>query len=492
VVESGGIALKDFNFEKPRAPLLATRSMDPGHDQGSFEVFEFPGGHFEDAIGQVRARTRLEELRTTSACAHGAGNVAGLSVGVLFSLSEFPLEEQNREYLVVSLEATLRSHALESGDANPGELYRARFVAIDSDQQYRPARSIPKPVIQGLQSAIVVGKSGEEIWTDEYARVKIKFPWDRYVPKEEENASCWVRVAQLWAGSGFGGIHIPRLGQEVLVEFLEGDPDRPLVVGRVYNADNKPPYDLPKNQTQSGIRTRSTTGAKPENCNEIRFEDKKGSEELFIQAEKTQRTKVKGDQIITVDGFRSVSVVGAQSTTVTGNEAQTYQANRTMDVTGSDTETIAGAHSGTYETGRTLTVSGADDVLNVAGVNRITTVKGKYEIEATTKYVVKNENNELSLENSSSKLSNGKCTLSFDGTTATITAADELKLECGGSSITLAKDGTISIRAAQTVTASGAQGAIELGPTGGKLSGLVCSISGSTLSEVTGAMVKIN
>jgi len=491
-VESGSYVVKDFDFEKPKAPLLSTKSVDPGHDQGAFEMFDFPGGHTKDPAGEIKARTRLEELRATWLRAHGQGTAPGLSVGSLFTLSEFPIEEHNHDYLVVSLDATLRTHALESGDANPGDLYRCRFVAIDSNQQYRPPRLAVKPTVHGVQTAIVVGKAGEEIWTDEYGRVKIKFHWDRYVPKEEENASCWVRVAQLWAGTGFGAIHIPRIGQEVLVEFLEGDPDRPVVVGRVYNFDNMPPYTLPQNQTQSGIKSRSTKGGKDDNFNEIRFEDKKGEEELYIHAEKTQTTKVEGSQSVTVDGSRSVSVGGDQSTTVTQNETQTYNAKRTMSVKETNEDTITGAHTGTYKTGRTLTVSGADDVLNVNGVNRTTTVKGTYAIEATTKYSAKHKTNELSLENAVSKLTNGKCTLSFDGATAKITAADELKLECGGSSITLAKDGTITISASQTVTASGAQGAMELSPTGGKLSGLMCTVSGSTASEVTGGMVKIN
>ena len=491
-VEPGGYVVKDFDFEKPKAPLLSTKSLDPGHDQGSFEMFDFPGGHTKDPAGDIKANIRLEEVRATWFRAHGEGTAPGLSVGALFTLSEFPIEEHNHDYLVVSLSATLRTHALESGDNNPGDLYQCRFVAIDSNQQYRPPRLTVKPTVQGIQSAIVVGKAGEEIWTDEYGRVKIKFHWDRYVPDEEENASCWVRVAQLWAGTGFGAIHIPRIGQEVLVEFLEGDPDRPVVVGRVYNFDNMPPYTLPQNQTQSGIKSRSTKGGQDDNFNEIRFEDKKGEEELYIHAEKTQTTKVEGSQSVTVDGSRSVSVGGDQSTTVTKKETQTYKDARTMEVTLTNADTITGAHTGTYKTGRTLTVSGADDVLNVNGVNRTTTVKGTYGIEATTKYIVKHKTNELSLENAVSKLTNGKCTLTFDGTTAKITAADELKLECGGSSITLAKDGTITISASHTVTASGAQGAMELSPTGGKLSGLMCTVSGSTASEVTGGLVKIN
>src|SRR5690606_4252061 len=137
-----------------------------------------------------------------------------------------------------------------------------------------PERITPRPVVQGPQTAIVVGKSGEEIWTDEFGRVKVQFHWDRY-GKSDENSSCWVRVAQVWAGGKWGGMHIPRMGQEVIVEFLEGDPDRPIITGRVYNADNMPPYALPDDKTQSGLKSRSSKGASSDNFNEIRFEDKK-------------------------------------------------------------------------------------------------------------------------------------------------------------------------------------------------------------------------
>jgi hypothetical protein len=163
-----------------------------------------------------------------------------------------------------------------------------------------------------------------------------------------------------------------------------------------------------------------------------------------------------------------------------------------MDVAGTDTETITGAHSGSYESGRTLTVRGADDVLNVEGVNRKTRVDGEYHIATTQQYQVSHKTNELLLDGTKSQLSNGKCTLTFDGTTATLSAADEIRLQCGGASISLTKDGTITISASHTMTASGAQGAVELGPTGGKMSGLMCSLSGTTVSEVTGALVKIN
>ncbi|MET0412983.1 MAG: type VI secretion system tip protein TssI/VgrG, partial [Polyangiaceae bacterium] len=211
-VEPGVYALKDYDFEQPKAPLLATKNVAPAHEQGSFEIFDFPGGHKQVAQGERIAQIRLEELQATRSHALGESNARGLLVGSLFKLSEFPIEAHNRDYLVVSLDASISTHSLESGAATEGELFRCRFSCIPSDVQFRPARVTAKPIMQGVQTATIVGKAGEEIWTDEYARVKIKFPWDRYVPKEEENASCWVRVAQLWAGSSFGGIHVPRIG----------------------------------------------------------------------------------------------------------------------------------------------------------------------------------------------------------------------------------------------------------------------------------------
>src|SRR6185503_10241003 len=161
-----------------------------------------------------------------------------------------------------------------SGGAGGGEFFSCSCTAIEKAQQFRPARVTPKPIIQGPQTAIVVGPGGEEIYTDEHARVKVHFHWDRY-DKKDENSSCWIRVSQFWAGKEWGSIHIPRMGQEVIVEFLEGDPDRPIITGRVYNADQVPPYALPANKTQSGHKSRSSKGGSTANFNEIRFEDKK-------------------------------------------------------------------------------------------------------------------------------------------------------------------------------------------------------------------------
>jgi type VI secretion system secreted protein VgrG len=491
-------ALTDYDFEHPKVSLGVKKAFEVGNAHGEYEAFDYPG-KYKVGGGEQYALVRLQELHAARKLAHGEGNARGLMSGSLFKLSEHSVVEANRDYLVVSLDAVIRSHELESGTAEPGPVFQCQFTAIESDQPFRPPRVTPRPSIVGAQTATVVGKEGEEIWTDNYGRVKLSFHWDRKSPRNEQS-SCWVRVSQVWAGMNFGAMHIPRMGQEVIVEFLEGDPDRPIVTGRVYNFDQMPPYELPQNRTQSGIKSQSTIGGSTQNFNEIRFEDKLGQEELFIHAEKTQTTKVKGSQSISVDGSRSISVGGDQSTSVTGkrsatvekDETQTFHSNRTMDVTGTNQETIVGAHTGNYNTGRTLTVTAANDVLNVTGVNREVTVDGEYTTVTSKKYEVSHQGNKLALDKALASLTNGKCTLSFDGAAAILSAADEVRVECGSASITLTKDGTITITASQTVTVSGAQGAVELGPTGGKLSGLVASLSGTTMSEVTGAMVKIN
>ena len=209
---------------------------------------------------------------------------------------------------------------------------RCQFKAIDQSDPFRPARTTPKPFVRGPQTAVVVGKSGEEIWTDKYARVKLQFHWDRE-GESNENSSCWVRVSQSWAGKNWGGIQIPRIGQEVIVDFLEGDPDRPLVTGRVYNDGQMPPYALPDNQTQSGVMSRSTKNGAPENFNELRFEDKAGEEQIYFHAEKDFERIVENDDMLKV-GFEKKSHRAARpfrvhkdrtATIKTGNDGTTVE-----------------------------------------------------------------------------------------------------------------------------------------------------------------------
>jgi type VI secretion system secreted protein VgrG len=324
-LQAGAFSATDFNFETPKASLLNTLKGSEDDGNQAFEIFDYPGEFKNADEGETSVKLGLQEQAADVERLEGTGNSHAPMAGGLFTLSDYPRDDQNKQYLVVSASCSVTVTLYVSGTgAAGGTDFHCSFVAMDSQRQFRCPRRTPKPVVQGPQTAIVVGPSGEEIWTDQYGRVKVQFHWDRE-GKDDENSSCWVRVAQVWAGAKWGSMHIPRIGQEVIVDFLEGDPDRPIITGRVYNADNMPPYDLPANQTQSGIKSRSTKGGAPSNFNEIRFEDKKGSEEMFLQAEKNQTTNVKHNRGATVGGGDSISVGGDRSVSVSGNLSVTVQ-----------------------------------------------------------------------------------------------------------------------------------------------------------------------
>jgi type VI secretion system secreted protein VgrG len=305
-VRPGSFTHTDYDFKRPKADLTAKLKAPLPHEHSSFEVFDYPGDYEQNSDGEQYSRVRLEEHQADYEVARASGNVMGLGAGALFKLEDYPRDDQNKQYLVVSASHRLHTNPRATSDGGEMEV-EGQYAMIDGTRQFRAPASTPKPRVDGPQTAKVVGKAGEEIWTDEHARVKVQFPWDRE-GQSDENSSCWVRVVQSWAGSKWGAQFLPRIGQEVLIDFLEGDPDRPIVTGRVYNGTNMPPYELPANQTQSGIKTRSSKGGTPENFNEIRFEDKKGSELLSVQAEKDQTTLVKHDQTTTVKNDKHVDV----------------------------------------------------------------------------------------------------------------------------------------------------------------------------------------
>ncbi|MGC4095085.1 MAG: type VI secretion system tip protein TssI/VgrG [Polyangiaceae bacterium] len=319
-IRPGTFTARDFNFTAPK-PMHVSLEHPNEHAHAHYEVYDYPGEFVVSAEGETQTHVRLEELQVEHDTVRGKGNVRAFTVGALFKLENYPRDDQNKEYLLTELTYSIRVSGYESGkqSGEPPD-YAVSFSAIDARRQFRPPRLTRKPRVEGPQTARVVGKKGEEaaeISTDNYGRVHILFHWDRLNQNAGE-PSCTVRVAQLWAGTGFGGIHIPRIDQEVIVEFLEGDPDRPIITGRVYNQDNMPPYTLPDNKTQSGIKSRSATKGTDNNFNEIRFEDKKGSEELHIQAEKDMTTLVKHDQSTTVQNNRSAGVTASDSVSVGG------------------------------------------------------------------------------------------------------------------------------------------------------------------------------
>lgn len=292
-LRTGQWVLDDFDFTKPRS-LLANTVANPretGH--ATYEHYEWPGDYFDKSEGEMLTRIRMEAQRSPGSRVLGGGNIRTLMTGYTFTLENYPTAEVNQEYLLMQTLLFVQDNAQHSGQ-DQHFTFSTRFELHPTREVFRPQRTVSKPHTKGPQSAIVTGPAGQEIWTDQYGRVKVQFGWDRY-GKMDENSSCWIRVSYPWAGKGFGMIQIPRIGQEVLVDFKNGDPDLPIIVGRTYNQDTMPPWGLPGAATQSGIYSH-TIGGGPTNANALRFEDKPGSEEVWLHAEKDQRIEVNNNE----------------------------------------------------------------------------------------------------------------------------------------------------------------------------------------------------
>ncbi|ROM20381.1 type VI secretion protein ImpA [Pseudomonas protegens] len=306
-VQPGSLELNDYDFQRPSARIDVRSAMPRPHSAGDYPLYDYPGTYVQSSDGEHYAQTRIEALQSLHERIELSGNARGLGVGNLFSLTGFSRQDQNREYLIVSIRYYLVQESLESGAGGGSAQFESHLTCIDAQQSFRPLATTHKPMVQGPQTARVVGPAGEEIWTDQYGRVKVHFHWDRH-DQSNENSSCWIRVSQAWAGKNWGSMQIPRIGQEVIVSFLEGDPDRPIITGRVYNAEQTVPYDLPANATQSGMKSRSSKGGSPANFNEIRMEDKKGAEQLYIHAERNQDIVVEVNESHSVGNNRNKSI----------------------------------------------------------------------------------------------------------------------------------------------------------------------------------------
>jgi type VI secretion system secreted protein VgrG len=288
----GGVSLNDYDFKKPRAVLQEDRVQPKSHPHASSALYFYPGHYVDPAVGADNALVRLEETQVPYDLARGTTQSKWLSVGVLFSLERHPRDDQNREYLILSTHYEIDAGPFRSQGGATARM-STHFTVLESQTPFRPARVTPVPFVSGPQTAVVVGPKGQEIWTDEFGRVKVQFAWDR-LGKHDESSSCWIRVSQAWAGPGWGSIYIPRIGQEVLVEFIDGDLDRPVVTGRAYNSDNPTPYDLPNNAAQSGVKSASLKGDKNQ-YNELRFDDTAKAEEIKLRAQRNLTTLVRSD-----------------------------------------------------------------------------------------------------------------------------------------------------------------------------------------------------
>ncbi|EDV1005709.1 type VI secretion system tip protein VgrG [Salmonella enterica subsp. enterica] len=336
-LRTGQWVLDDFDFTKPRS-LLANTVANPretGH--ATYEHYEWPGDDFDKSEGEMLTRIRMEAQRSPGNRVLGGGNIRTLMTGYTFTLENYPTAEVNQEYLLMQTLLFVQDNAQHSGQ-DQHFTFSTRFELHPTREVFRPQRTVSKPHTKGPQSAIVTGPAGQEIWTDQYGRVKVQFGWDRY-GKMDENSSCWIRVSYPWAGKGFGMIQIPRIGQEVLVDFKNGDPDLPIIVGRTYNQDTMPPWGLPGMASQSGIFSHSLYGG-PTNGNMLRFDDKTGAEEVKFHAEKDLNTTVKNNETHTVMVDRTKTIIKNETnsigedrnTTVTKNDGLSVKLAQTINI----------------------------------------------------------------------------------------------------------------------------------------------------------------
>jgi type VI secretion system secreted protein VgrG len=456
---SGKWTQRDFDFENPsKIKDLETEQQTslPVSDFKRYARFSYPGSYVKRSDGTLLTRLQMEALETGYCVVRGDSDLASFVPGAKFKLSNDP--DGSTGYVLTEVTHSASNGSLQAGGGT-GETYANSFVCIPADTVFRPPRVTRKPMVYGPQTAIVVGPSGQEIYTDKYGRIKVQFHWDRY-GRSDENSSCWIRVAQAWAGGKWGAIFTPRIGMEVVVEFLDGDPDRPLVIGCVYNGDNGVPYALADNKTQSGIVTRSSQGGNAQNANELRFEDKKGEEQIFFHAERDFVREVENDDTLTVGHDQTI--------TIDNNRTETVKADETITIQGKRTETVQKEESVTIQQDRTHTVQGKDTLtvtgnatLTVSSGNRAVTVdSGNYTLTASA----------------------GNITLGATAGKVTIEAAQAIELKVGGSSVKIDPSGVTVKGIVVKVTADGAA----------NLEGSMTNVKGSGMLAFSGGMIKLN
>lgn len=306
---------KDYTFKRPGwAGRFEQQGQNQDYQRTQYEVFDYPG-RFKDGHGQNFARWQVEGWRNNAEEAQGKSRSPAIWPGRRIQLTEHPQAGLNREWQVVSSDLQGKQPQAVAGRSGSGTTLENDFTVIPADRTWRP-RPMEKPSVDGPQSATVTGPEGEEIFCDEHGRVRVKFNWDRYNPANQDS-SCWIRVVQAWAGPGFGNLAIPRVGQEVIVDFLNGDPDQPIIMGRTYHADNPPPGGLPGTKTQMTIRSKTYKGS---GYNELMFEDKTGQELLSMHAQKDMKTTVLNDQGTAIIRNQSLVVGNNRLKVVTANE----------------------------------------------------------------------------------------------------------------------------------------------------------------------------
>jgi type VI secretion system secreted protein VgrG len=472
----GKYALADYNFETPSTSLAVNvaSTINVGGN-GKYEVYDYPGEYLKKAQGEHLAKLRMEEEEAPHVVASGSGTCRAFTPGYKFDLAGHS-PQMDKCYVLIEVQhmaSVGESYSDFNSRGDTEESYSNHFTCMPFDVPFRPPRVTPKPTVQGPQTAIVVGRSGEEIFTDKYGRVKVQFHWDRE-GKRNENSSCWIRVSHPWAGKGWGAISIPRIGQEVIVDFLEGDPDQPIITGRVYNAEQMPPYGLPAGQVVSGIKSNSTKGGG--GYNEFIMDDTKGKELIRVHGqydmdstiENDLREHVLHDRSRDVTNNETIAIGSNRTETVGGNETLTVSKNRTETVLGNETLSVAQNRTRTVTQNELVTVIltrthnvGVNEMINVGAAQEVTVGGAQAITVGLERAVTVGLNQDVNIgKNLSENIGNnhqedvGDNRTTSVGTDDTlqvgknliIDAGDQIVIKTGDASIIMKKDGTITIQ----------------------------------------------
>lgn len=431
------VETQDYTFKMPKWPGYYGHSGENLNGQRKqYEVFDWPGRFKDEQHGQDFARYQIEGWRNNAETAACISNSPLLWPGTTFSLTGHPVNTLNQKWQVVSSVLTGKQPQAMKGGQGMGTTLNNQFEVIPADRTWRPQPLI-KPKVDGPQSAIVTGPSGEEIFCDEHGRVRVRFHWDRY-HKSNEDSSCWIRVSQAWAGAGFGNLAIPRVGQEVIVDFLNGDPDQPIIMGRTYHDDNRSPGSLPGTKTQMTIRSKTYKGG---GFNELRFEDATGQEQVYIHAQKDMDTDVLNNRTTDVTANHRETIGGNQLITVKQNQIQTVVQNQKETVGQNQSVTVGMNQAETVGIVRALSVGVAYQT-TVGGVMNTSVALMQSSQVGIQKSLLVGKGYDVSVgENVSFTV--GKTRTESAGKVAVYSAGEHLELRCGQARLVLTQDGKI-------------------------------------------------
>jgi type VI secretion system secreted protein VgrG len=457
-LQTGTYTQTNYNFKHPSTPLEIQEKNKDNKIQ-KYEIYDYPGQYGAQDRGRKLTKTRMEGQTALKEQASGTSNCPRLISGHTFTLDGHDFQSFNKEYFLIAVSHSgEQSQTLEEQAGTSGTSYINSFTAIPSAVTYHPIKTIEKPYIKGIQTATVVGPENEEIYVDEYGRVKVQFHWDRK-GKKDEQSSCWLRCGQTWGGAGWGAMFIPRIGDEVIVSFLEGDPDWPMITGSLYNGANPPLYDLPGNKTRSTIKTKSYP--KSNGYNELRFEDKAGSEEVYLQGEKDWNILIKNDKGQTVGHDETLTVANNRTKSVGVNQTVSIGANHTETIGANKTETVTINKAETIGVAKELTIGGLYQVSVGAAMNETVIAAKTEEVGLTKAVYVGVHMNEKILGNRVIAVDKNMSTTvkqnsTLKAKTITLEADDEIIFKTGGSTISMKSSGEIVIKGATiTENASG-------------------------------------